>query len=427
MFDDRGPELIVPYLYETAADPEPHQFGRPNRWFNLRDEALPKTLLFTDNLGWVTASGSRISGSSIGVRSQGKVRAQAWIFNRPREIRDRYLVNQFSSTIDGLEEFARFEPVRFDVTQTEGGHRVELTVDAAENLRWAVDGFQYEIHANAAWTGQDGRRFEITDARPNLSTVVDGGATIPDHYEAQLPIRALLILVFGHKLSWRSHRLRDDDFPMWMADGSDRGAHGVEVVLSSTVKQHGQPKLTSQDLAFPAFHLQDLGAAGLERWIALYGSTDFRRAVEPAVEVLNGATNFLEPQLMMLAISLDRFGYFRFADGRRRAMHEHILKCITDAGLDWPDVGSQVGIAKAISNMNNDLKHPDRPTYPDMNRLSCIVELAEILARAQLFDLLGLPQGLAQGFLSSAGAGAARRAFAAANLHVTDEGVLESL
>lgn len=424
VFDDRGGELKVAYLLESKEhDPEPHQFLRTNSWFKFDSDNLPTTLLFADSRGWVTLTDARVTGSSMGNIPLGRVRARALIFNRPRTIRDEYSVSEFMSTIDGLEAFARFEPIKFDMKTNEtGGHRVELVVDAAESVSWEAGGYEYTIHANVSWTGQDGRSFEILDSRPYLETKREGGATIHDHYRAHLPIRALLTLVHGVALSWRSHRLRDDEFPMWMLDGSDRGPSSVEVILEATVRQHRAEEPESGSFVFSAFRLHDLGPEGLTRWVDLYSNDDFRRAIEPAVEVINGATKFLEPQLMMLAISLDRFGYFRFSDGSRRAMHEHIEKCLEDADLTWPEIGSRIGIAKAIANVNNDLKHPDRPDYPETDELAAITRLAEIIARAQLFDLLGVDPKLRVDFLRSNDARHAAEAFTARGITVNDDG-----
>lgn len=422
-FDGRGAELQVAYLVESEIGRAPRQFARANAWFDFNNSSLPKTLLFADSIGWVTLSGARVSGGSLGSIPSGRVRARSLIFGRPRMVLEDYSVAEMMSTIDGLDAFARFKPIKLSVEHKEdGGHRVEVVVDASESVSWNAGGFSYTIHANVSWTGQDGTSFEVLDGRPFLQTVREGGATIDEHYEAQFSIRALLVLVHGSRLSWRSHKIRDDQFPMWMLDGSDRGPSAVEVFYEPTVGQYRQDEPDSSNFVFSAFRLQDVGTAGLAKWIALYADEDFRRAVEPAVEVINGATKFLEPQLMMLAISLDRFGYFRFGDGKRRPMHEHIVKCLEEAGLDWPEIGSRSGIAKAIGNVNNDLKHPDRAKYPETDELAAITRIAEIVARCQIFDVLGIDPILRDNFVRSNVARHAVELFTNRGIVVTNEG-----
>lgn len=101
-FDDRGAELQVAHLLESKThDPEPHQFLRANAWFSFNGGDLPKTVLFADNRGWVTLSGARVAGTSMGNFPHGRIRARVVIFNRPRTDQTEYSVAEFMSTIDG--------------------------------------------------------------------------------------------------------------------------------------------------------------------------------------------------------------------------------------------------------------------------------------------------------------------------------------
>jgi hypothetical protein len=419
----RGAELTLAYLWESHADPEPRQFVKVNEWFHLNDERLPTTMLFVDERGWVTLTQTHISGRSIGTHPFGKIRAQLTIFGRPRSVKDEYRALEFMSTIDGLEEFARFEPIGYDMNEIRRGqNRITVEVNSDEVVEWTVGKFQYLVHSNVTWTGQRGRNFHVLDSQPFIQTSCDGGAGVHEHLEAQWPIRALLILVHGKKLAWRTHKLRDDEFPMWMLDGSDRGASSIEVQVASTFEQHGWPSLESNAFVFPMFRLSDVGADGMRKWGELYSSEDFRHAVEPAVEVINGASHFLEPQLMMLAISLDRFGHFRFADSKRRSLAQNIEKCLDDAKLDWPSIGSRVGIAKAIASVNNDLKHPDRRSYPDTNALAGLVRLATLIARAQVIDLLEIDSRILDELLAGNDTRQATQSFALAGLTIDDDG-----
>lgn len=422
-FDEKhGAELAIPYYYEQDGGPNP-QYVKTREWFDMNKGTLPKTLLFEDNKGYVTLTGTMSGGYSGLDRIVGRVKAQAAIFERPRNYKDEYPVREFISNIDGLRDFARFSPVQHEQEPGENGrYRTTVVLNTNESVEWETAGFKYTIQSNVAWHGTPGRSFVIDDSSPYISTVSESGAVIADHFSAHWAVRALLSLVFGHNLAWRSHRLRDDEFPLWMMDGSDRGAHSVEVQMYGTVAQHRDPVPKENAFAFSLFRLGDIGAEGMRKWIELYADEVFKQAVQPAAEVVNGASRFLEPQLMMLAISLDRFGYYRFNDKRRRPMHDHIVKCLEAANLDWPEIGSRIGIAKAISNVNNDLKHPDRESYPDTDILAGVKELAEVIARAQLFDLLGVDDKPRQQFTTGNDVRNAIGIFEHAKLTVTDEG-----
>lgn len=420
--EEHGAQLLVAYLRDKPGEEAP-QFERTSTWFRFTDDSKPpKTLLFFDSRGIVTLVDNRFGGASLGSYPLGRLRPQVVIFERPRTFKEEYRVRDFKSTIDGLEEFAGFRPINFETVRSEDGYRTTIAIEPTERIEWEAGGFHYTIRANVAWRGQDGRSFELVDSQPHVATTSEAGATPHDHLAAQWAVRALLVLIYGTKLAWRSHQLRDEEFPTWMLSGDVHPPNFVDVHLAGTVKQHRWPEPELASLQFPSIGLIDLGSEGMRKWVELYADEVFERAVQPAVEVINGATSFLEPQLMMLAISLDRFGHFRRGDRRRRAMWENIEKCLIDAQLDWPEIGSQRGIAMAISNINNDLKHPDRERYPETKELAGAVYLSKIIVRAQLFDLLGLPDTLRHSFLRSNDARTAVDVFMRHGLRVDDDG-----
>lgn len=279
-----GVELHVPYLIELPDEANP-QFVRANRWFSRFGEDLPKTLVFVDESGFVTLHRLRASRISHGSHPLGRARAAVTIFERPRQFRDEYLVKELASTIDGLEEFARFEPVTHDVEYLPGGHhRTTVVVESVESVEWDANGYSYAIKSNVSWAAQRGRYFHVVDSEPYILTTSDAGASPLDHLAAQWPIRALLILIHGQPLSWRSHRLRDDQFPVWMMDGSTSDPSFVQVQFQGTIAQHSADKPSSPHFSHPPLQLADLTPAALADWVTLYGNEVFEQAVQPAVE-----------------------------------------------------------------------------------------------------------------------------------------------
>lgn len=423
VFDDAGALLRIPYV-RNPNSPGTDRFRAVSQWFYHTDSAIPPTIIFTDTRGSVTLNGVRFAGSSGGALDEGRLRAHTVIFNNPRTFKEEYRVGQVTSTIDGLQEFAGFRPVSLDVTRVEDRNRVTVVVEADEHVDWEVNGVGYRVQANASWEGQEGTRFTIHNSAPLLTTTIREGATATGHLQAQRPIRALLILAHGRPLFWRQHLLRDDEFPTWMMAGEPQPPSSIPVQLAATVREAERTPTPDRDLVSPVLSLSDLGPEGMSRWVRLYGEDDFRRAVEPVVEVLNGATKFLEPQLMMLAISLDRFGAHSFADGNRRPLFQTILRCIEQANLEWSSIGPRVGIAKALANMNNDLKHPDRSSYPDGDALAVMVDLAKVVARSQLFPRLLVPEERRESFRQWGDAASVTRAFRASGITVEESGVI---
>lgn len=417
-YGEGGALLRIPYVRQLD---EEGQFAQANRWFHSLDSsAVPSTLVFSDTEGVVTLSGLRFAGNTDSATSEGRLRARSVIFNAPRTFQDEYRVRELHSTIDGLEEFAGFSPVR--LSWEEGNrNRVTAIVEPDERVEWIANDFTYAIESNVPWQGQDGRHFEVMNAAPLLTTTKEGGATVSEHLRAQHPVRALLLLAHGRPLYWRRHSIKDDEFPTWMMAGPPIAAGRVDIQVAQTVQEHELEGTPRPQLSTPSVALSDLGAARLARWVDLYEEDGIRRAVQPAVEVLNGATKFLEPQMMMLAIAMERFGHYS-DDARRRRLHEYIERCMEDADLDWPQIGRRTGIARALADLNNDLKHADRPNYPETDVLVAMVGLAKIIVRSQLFHLLDISPAAREPFFTWGDAANAVRTFERLDIRIGDDG-----
>ncbi len=414
IFDERhGATLLVPYVRGES------QFCATEKWF--RSSSTPPCVVFADDKGVVTLVGVRWHAQAGSTMATGRLVAAVAIFGQPTHIKDDYKVTQLRSSLDGLSGFCDFRPVRYDFPGP--GEPVTLAFDESELRSWRSAGFTYTLKPHVTWSGTEGHQFEA-QSTASLVTSNSRRASPREHLRAQWAIRDLLLLAHGQKLAWRSHHVIDDQFPLLTLDGKAHGPDPAETHFAGTLREHSWPQPSSIGLAFPALNLRAIGTPGLRRWTNLYADELFRRAVQPAAEVINGAASFLEPQLMMLASSLDYFGYYRFRDQRRRPMHESILKCLDDTQLDWPEIGSRDGIASAITQLNNDLKHPDRERRPSSEELACMVTLATVIARAQPLDLLHTNAETRRSFLSSREARWATEIFQQCGIRITDNGSL---
>ncbi len=416
-FDDRrGARLLVPYVAGNQ------QFDEARRWFRTMEP--PPSMLFVDNEGVVTLLGVRWQGHSGANFVTGRLTADNAIFGQPRTLKAEYRVRSLQSTIDGLDGFTHFNPVKYEFPRR--GEPAVISLDEGESVSWRSAGFTYTLRASVVWSGTEGRQFEA-QSLPAISTSRSRRATLQEHLHAQRAVRDLLLLAHGQKLSWRSHRVVDEQFPLFTLDGVAHEPEPAETLFAGTVGEHALPVPPSINLAFPALNLRSVGRRGLKRWTDAYSLELFRRAVQPVAEVLNGAASFLEPQLMMLASALDYFGYYRFGDGRRRPMYESIQKCLDDPVLDWPRIGSPEGIARAIASINNDLKHPDRERKPESDELACVVTLAKVIARAQPFDLIGVGPHARRQFLESRDVRWAAEMFERCGISICDDGSLKRM
>lgn len=400
--ENNGVELRLPY-FPYSEDGHNPQYSKTETWFFSSEDVLPKTLFFQDHLGVVTLLGARSAGFHMGGGSGclGRIRVQIAIFNQPHEVNDSYRVEELRSQIDGLREFSSFSPVHFDQEVDEEG-RLQPTVRTKpeEVVEWESGRIKYSIRSRVSWSSVQGQSFILDDVEPDIATFCDGGLLPSEHLQAHRSIRALLSFVYGKKISWRAHQIRDKQFPLWMLDGSSTNVEPVEVQFRSTSQEHLNPRPRSGDYLQGLFTLKELGGEGMRRWTELYEDDEMMRAIQPAVEVFNGATNFLDPQLMMLATSLERFGYHHA--GRPQSsdgLKQGILRCIQRANLEWPEIALQEELAAAIANANNELKHADRRIYPGYESLIGLTMLAKIVVRAQLFELLEVDDSCRQRFL----------------------------
>ncbi|ROQ37065.1 hypothetical protein EDF46_2511 [Frondihabitans sp. PhB188] len=399
--DKRGRvEVEIPFI-----DGIP-QFEQASRWF--RERKPPETLVFAEHAGMATMTGirwARHTGSSF---VTGTLQPDCTILGRPRRVKTSYKLREMMTNMDGLTPWANFRPVE---TSDEAAGTLTVTVAAPSPLSFRVAGFTYSIVENAPWSARSGSRFHV-ESEAAIVTHAHRGATPEEHLTAQWPIRALLTLLYAAPIRWRRHRIRDSTFPTWMLAGPPRLAIFTDLIHARTAEDATLPAARDASFAVAALDLADLGTRGLRRWVSLYQDDVFRRAIEPAVEVLNGASKFLEPQVMMLAMALDALGFYRDPDRRSgTAMWAQIDRCITAANVDVSRIGSSQDVARLIANTNNDLKHPDRLERPDHLRLTLVADLATTIFRCQLFDLLSQPEERLRRFVKWGDADQALAAF----------------
>ncbi|MFC7376791.1 hypothetical protein ACFQRD_16090 [Brachybacterium sp. GCM10030268] len=363
-------------------------------------DGLPKTLVFCDPKGSLTLNGLQVSKRECGPVPSGRARPQLVFFGRAAEVRDEYAVREVASTLDGIEEFAGFSPMTLTETfRPEAGVAVRVDVDASEVVHWAHGEFEFEIRANLAWRATEGRSFTTESSAPLLVTKHPEGATVQEHIGQQRAIRALLTLAFGRPLRWRSHRAKDSAFPIFTLDGQSHPGQSIEVQYRQTVRKLNREAVPHSQLFAPALSLRTLGSEGLKRWMRLYDDEGVRRAVDAAVAVFDDVEGYLEPQMMMLATALERFAHYWKGGGKADRLARSIERCLENTDVQWEErLGTTKDIAKFLACINNDLKHADRPSFPDGAELYCAVDLAEIVVRMQLVKMLDLGEVGREGF-----------------------------
>ncbi|GAA2131599.1 hypothetical protein [Glycomyces algeriensis] len=410
----QGVLLSIPYL---NGDP---QFAKIENWFSNQDP--PKSLIYRDDKGSVTLSGVRWRGHGHFGYTLGRLGADVAIFEYPRQLKNEYKLARVQSRIDGLNEFSRFQSINHVGSFEDGVYKSVVTVKAVEKMVVRHGGFTYIFRAVVPGENRhsvSGSRFSAKSDTV-IETNKSRGATMDEHIVAQWPIRALLILAHGSEQYWREHKILDDQFPVWMISGEIKGPMYVPVRFRRTIRDTEQPERLDGDNSFPAFQLQDLGTRGLLRWLKLYDDENFRRAIEPVVEVINGASNFLEPQVLMTVMGLEAMGYFR--NPKKASLEAHVKRCVEATRVNWSDIGRKSGIAQAIARVNNDLKHPDRQARPNGLELNLIASLSKTIMRLQMIELLGLPKSQYERISNSMGVIHTKELFRLNGVRITSGG-----
>ena len=391
-------------------------------WFRDWGAALPPAMEYRDADGAILLTGLSIAlqrGHGVG---EGTLDVDVAILGKPAAMVAEYSIRELESAIDGLHDFSGFRVWRWD-EELASSHRdlVGLRRHTIEPVKWVSGGFSFALQPRDETVGTEGLRFQL-DESTRLVTIHEGGATVREHYQAQRSVRALLVLAFGVPLRWREHWLLDDMFPVRFLSGDLGRPVRTRVLISGTLAEHTMEAPSRAQLAFPAVRLGELTDENLERWTSAYLEDEaFRRAAEPAVEAISLVGMFMETRIMMLASSLEWFGYC--GKGRKRvALPDAIQWTLDCIGIDWVNVGTRKGLAAFAANVNNDLKHPDRENRPASSQLYAAMRLMIMAAQGQLLHKMGVDDAVWQNFWESPNVRRVREVFELNNIRVDGEG-----
>ena len=331
------------------------------------------------------------------------VHAGAAIFAKPTKVVDEYRVEEFTSTIDGLREFANFRGFSFD--ETVSGRELQLPVKLVDNesVSWESGGFEYRIEMRRRQRSQEGKCLYL-DFDAVLTTSASKRALLFDHFRAHTKIRALLTLLFGKRLAWRSHSVTDEMFSKMSVDGQTYTPDPVPVLLAHTMAEHVEPEISGTGLTSRQVLLSDLGKEGLKQWCDRYDDMEVFHAVAPAVEAIANESVFMEPTLIMLAGACERFGYLH-TKRERDSVACQFYACAKSAHLDALKIPLGIEqLSMFLARVYNRLKHPGREgEYPDRMEVLVARDTLKLLARSQALMLMDVDSDLLSKFIRSEG------------------------
>jgi hypothetical protein len=395
MSDRVGIEVDVPYVRST----DNGQFDHVDRWFRAQEP--PKNLQLLVEGGAVSLfdtrwHGYRTSGHHL---NHGVLRPTEAVFaDRDGPIEAPLAVREVRSDLDGLNEWTRFSAVERDRESTESGgaHVVIFRVSAHREAIWTQGEAQVSLRLN--WQTRDeaneGRRVVIDD-NVALESVFEEPRPFADHLLEQRKVANLLSLLFGSSISFRNHYVRDETFSQKYASGKVAYHPFVELVSTRTVRERALPRPAARVLSQPLASFADVGVNGLERWSTRYAA--WQRFILPAINSFRQTAPMVEDAVLNLCMSLEgasaQIGVqsgekATYARGRPSTA-THIYRCVYLLQLDrGPRVENYVGLARAIANVYNDIKHADRGDFPEFAKMSVTAAWCRWIVRCLALHLL---------------------------------------
>ena len=393
-----GVEVEVPYLPGFSAP----QFAHVDEWF--RKMTPPDNVLVYTREGPVTLYGCRWSGhaDATGTRvGSGSFTArEALLRDRDRPLSDALLVQKCYSRVDGMNRWSRMTAVSSESDLDENSRTVGLNVSVKTptSVEWQQG--EATLRVRSTWrfsstNKADSRVHELED-NVVLESEWDEPRPFIDHLAEQRMVLHLLTFLFGKSISFRKHHVQDESIAARLMNGDIFDHPFTEVISSRTMRERAQPAIPAKELERPLLVLDELGADGLTEWAKHYET--WKRFILPAVTNLSQRRRFAEDIVMNMSMSIEAASHLL---GKRPGEEEthrngrpttatHAYRCLEVLGIQWGDyIHSQVGLAKAIANNYNAVKHADRGGFPDAGQTILIGDVIELVVRLIAVRLTG--------------------------------------
>ncbi|MFI2363039.1 hypothetical protein [Promicromonospora sp. NPDC019610] len=392
--DVRGVLVEIPFF----AGDETGQFMHVQDWFDSRTP--PSNLLFQSVKGPISLFDLRWNGHSSPsglAAGRGTFRAGETVLgHRLGPLADQLEIQQVRSWLDQLNDWAGLTSMTTNFASDPDNHTsrahsftVNLTTD--EPVTWEQGAATLTLKSTWRSTREDdrrGRRLLVVD-----DVVLDSSFPEPrrfeDHLVEQRKLTNLLVLLYGVRIALRRHRLRDDRF----VDNAG-SAQFVDLLSASTIRERARPMPEVKDR--PIAHLEQVGPDGLTTWAENYES--WKRFILPAVNTFGRPDMLAEEVVMSTFTSIEaashKIGKRRGEDSTYRrgrvTTATHAYRCLHLLGISWPvQIASIEGMAQAIANNYNTIKHADRGEFPDPRESILVSQMNRWIIRLLAVHLTG--------------------------------------
>lgn len=394
-----GVRVDIPYVAHEK------QFKTVSEWID--GESPPENLFVTTNDLQMSLFGLSYDGHTWNLvrgTAQGFINVEEAIMKqREGDPRDPLLIEEVRSEIDGLNEWSGLSSVVIQNTSTGEGrtrrNTIHYTISSVDGINWRQG--DATLFISSSWNGKGRHGIDIQD-RCLLTTKFDEPRPFVDHLVEQQKFIALLSLIFGTAIAFRNHQIRDSRFTDKTTNGTVHGYPWVELISRQTIREYATERPSRTDLRFPLIRMTNLTPETLTKWGKCYDSQ--RRFLLPVVGLFRFPSTFVENTVINAAVSLEAFGknIVGEVDGEketywqdkkqgkpRLTMVTYILRGIKTLCFSWESIAaSEVGLAKAISNNYNAIKHPNHGEFPDSIHTHALGQTATSIVRLNALRLV---------------------------------------
>ncbi|MFD3946842.1 hypothetical protein [Streptomyces sp. NPDC058579] len=425
--EQNGIRIEVPFLYAADTD----QFDHVRQWFT--SERPPRNLQFVTNSKTYSLFGCRYAGHTMTSGSSftlALIQPQEVVSGiREGNLADPLEVREFYSDLDGLAEWTNLRSVRHEARAGEDGRIQQFTITAGkpESIQWMQGEAQMELRTG--WfTGSKDRESKVEEW-VTLGSAFDTPVPLDRHFIEHRKVSSFLKFLFGGQVAFRKHRVSDYRFASQTPSSESKARlPPLDLISRRTFKESSSPKPSKRSL-LPLAPLAEVGIEGLESWARSYDQ--WGRFIHPAESALSRQGDALENNVISFSMSLEAAGHlFGAVAGEEGTLQKngkattstYSYRCISSLGIDCEGIAaSTVGLAKALSNNYNTIKHFDRGEFPDPTETYLVSEVLKMTSRLIALRIANLSDSVRESAARRLGADV-KQAFAHTGRHISDSG-----
>lgn len=388
---DRGVSLHVPFLGFEGDGQEGGQFENVRQWFF--HDAVPLNMLFRSHKGDFTLCDVKSAGYSTNMfLGEGRLRvgeAVSGLRSHTVALDEPLMVKDFYSQLKGLFEWSRLTAASWTPEVDEQGKVIRLNgvVETVAPRSWSQG--EALMTLTSSWTSSS----EAQGLHVNEWTVLKSSFPTPQpvsvHLAEHRKFQSFLVMMIGKAVPFSKHQLKDEAFARHSVGGTVLDNPFRDVVVSGTVSEHQKPAPIGKSRQGVLLSFNEVDVDGLERWASHYES--WGRFVLPAVGLLSRQGVFAEDRVSSLAMSLEAAGNLigvvegedaTYTNRGRKTTATWFFRCLTYLGWDCSAFAdTTAGLAQAIADNYNTIKHFDRGDFPDLSETILVGEVVELMVR----------------------------------------------